>query len=146
MMLLFSVHDNAGEMCAKEKQNVLKGTDFQPSYVKKRYSRNKFQRSRWLRGQDNDYADIDWKFWRHLTDFKWTLKQRKYLVLLRQLQYFKLENGGLTKAKLVNPRSCWLREHVKFELYNQRLCENKKFTKLFYPVHMGPNRMFSAIK
>ena len=37
------------------------------------FAKNLCQRTRWLGGQDNDYKDINGKFWRPLTDFKGTI-------------------------------------------------------------------------
>ena len=73
---------------------------------------------------DNDYADIDCKLWRLLTDFKGAISRNKVFgcVSIPNNTILKIwKGGGVTKAKIA----------IKY------LCENEEVrAKLFLPVHM----------
>ena len=112
------------------------------------FSKIACQSSRWLCGHINDFVDTFWKLWRLLTDFKGTIRQKKYLGLFthpiaiikkfEKLLYLKKHLGVNDYA---DSDTGFLNFAIKY------LPENKKFAKPFLPVYMGPRwNLFSQKK
>ena len=82
---------------------------------------------------DNDYADIDGKFWRPLTDFKGTIKQKNVLgfVDLSNSNILKTWNWGLPKAKIVFSRTLFfVHDSNSIGLDPQRTIKNVIFQRI----------------